>query len=107
LLKRTADSEQLIVGNLIDLITSNIIEPFKQDTVIVNVVLELITLVTRHKEESKLLLENRPVLAFVFSMLRRPDDIVERDPETLKLAALTLCRLTQQIDENSQTRFIE
>jgi hypothetical protein len=61
-----------MITNLIELITTSIIEPFQEDTLIVNIVLELVTLFTRDKNDSPLLFGNQVVLEFIFNRLKGP-----------------------------------
>ena len=70
---------------------------FFEDSMIVNVVLQLITLFTR-KEENPSLFEHHKILSYVFSRLRSGGDQNNRDPETIKLAALALSRLSSRFD---------
>ena len=65
---------------------------------IVNVVLQLITLFTR-REDNPSLFDHPKILRYVFSRLRSSDLLViRREPETIKLAALSLSRLSSRFD---------
>ena len=61
-----------MITNLIELITTSIIEPFQEDTLIVNIVLELVTLFTRDKNDSPLLFGNQVLLECRVHRLKGP-----------------------------------
>ena len=71
-------------------------EPFRDDPLISNLVLELLVLFTQEKAESPLLLGNEKVFAFVFGYLAGEFT----DAETVRLAALALCRFAQRLEED-------
>jgi len=72
-----------------------------EDTQIINVVLELITLFTVESETATLIFKNRQILAYTFQKLK------SNQKDTLKLSALALSRLAASLDDENSAFFIE
>lgn len=84
---------------MINIITDHILS--FEDPLIINAVLELLTLFTREKETAILLFKNKAILSYIFNKLKSD----KRD--TLRLSALALSRLAARLDENNSDLMIE
>ena len=84
-----------MIEKLIDILNTTVMD-FFEDSMIVNVVLQLITLFTS-KSENPSLFDHSKILKYVFSRLKGSDPEALED-ETLRLAALAMSRLTSRFD---------
>eukprot|EP00347_Sterkiella_histriomuscorum_P023636 403333912 len=87
-----------IIKKLIQIITDNIIS--FNDSQIVNIMLELITLFTKEKEIALLVFKNMNLIEYTFEKLK------SQNKETLKMSALALSRLAARLDEYNSEYFI-
>jgi hypothetical protein len=98
--------KEIIINRLIEILNNDIMDYF-DDPMIVNVVLQLITLFTRREDPG--LFNHEKILNYVFSRLSDktiPSGVDEgekkREPETVKLAALALSRLSSRFDASKK-----
>ena len=100
---RTSTASTNLIEELIDILNKTVMD-FFEDSMIVNVVLQLITLFTS-KSDNPSLFTHKKILNYVFSRLRLPanKEEPERNPETVKLAALAMSRLSSRFDPEKNT----
>ena len=75
-------------------------EDFQDESMIVKVVLQLITLFTAERESSSKLFDNERILKYVFSRLKGEhiDTMGDKADEVIKLASYALCRLSSRFE---------
>ena len=91
ILKKTNQKDT--IRKLINVITENILG--FEDTHIVSIVLELITLFTKEKDSVQLIFKNKNILAYAFDKLKSDHK------DILKLSSLALCRLAARLEQNT------